>query len=323
MNALTKLSKAERLLAEASSVDDVPDLAKLIDYAEAARTYAERTRLGTKSINHCSKIKILAEVKMAEIVERGRAANQIAQQGRPTKTLDLPTLNDLGIKRPQLSEANKIRSHFAPGGVEAAFASANDADRELPRAELLRQARRKAVVEKYEERKAAAVENLDGTFDVVYADPPWRYDNTGVRGAVVEQYPTMATDDICTIKVPAAKAASLFLWVTNPLLEDGLRVLSAWGFRYVTNLVWVKNVPTGAPFYVNGKHELLLLGVRGKGNVPTGEKPLSVVAADRTEHSRKPDEFYALIERMYPGLRYLEMFQRRQRDGWTGWGNDA
>jgi N6-adenosine-specific RNA methylase IME4 len=179
--------------------------------------------------------------------------------------------------------------------------------------------------QRYAGRKAAALKDVDGRFDVICADPPWQYNNSGVRGAVADQYPTMSIDELRALPVAqrAAKSSVLFMWVTNPLLEDGLAVMRSWGFAYKTNLVWVKKRPTGAPFYVNGSHELVLLGVRGGGMLPDGKKPISVFDGENDEHSRKPECFYGIVEAMYPGLRYLELFARRPRDGWKAWGNDA
>lgn len=325
MNALARISQAEKLLATAA-LKDVPHVARLVDYAEAARIYAKQMKLGTASANHATQIKLLAEVKLAELVDQGQRQGKIATKvngKRGVRSPDTKTLPELDVDKRRLAEARQLAKRIGEKEIRKRVAEATTADREVTRDSLLREVRRAHVEAKYSERQAAAIEDIDGCFDVILADPPWRYGNTGVRGSIVEQYPTMTTDALCGLAVPAAEAAVLFLWVTNPLLLDGLRVLEAWGFRYVTNLVWIKNVPTGAPFYVNGKHELLLMGVRGTGNVPIGEKPISVVVADRREHSQKPDEVYALIERMYPGLRYLEMFARRPRKGWRAWGNDA
>jgi N6-adenosine-specific RNA methylase IME4 len=51
-------------------------------------------------------------------------------------------------------------------------------------------------------------------------------------------------------------------------------------------------------------------------------RPPSVIAAPRREHSRKPDEAYEMIERMYPELPKIELFARKARAGWAAWGNE-
>jgi N6-adenosine-specific RNA methylase IME4 len=159
----------------------------------------------------------------------------------------------------------------------------------------------------------------EGVFNVIYADPPWEY-YLPLRGSPDMHYPTMPTEEICRLKVPAAEDAVLFLWATNPKLEDALRVMREWGFQYRTNMAWVK--PTiGTGYYFRGQHELLLLGVRGKMGPPAEEdRPPSVLVAETREHSRKPEVVYEIIEKMYPQGRYLELFARSRRRGWVSWG---
>jgi len=159
-----------------------------------------------------------------------------------------------------------------------------------------------------------------GQFDVLYADPPWKYKYVALDGNAETQYATMQLEDICKLEIPSAKDAILFLWATNPLLEDAFEVMRAWGFTYKTNIVWVKS-GLGIGHYVRGDHELLLIGK--KGNIPppiTKNRPSSVVKAPKNRHSKKPIELYALIERMYPNRKYLELFAREKRQGWRSWG---
>lgn len=164
-----------------------------------------------------------------------------------------------------------------------------------------------------------------GPFPVLYADPPWRYEHSEspeVR-KVENQYPTMTLDEIKAIDVPAADDSVLFLWVTSPKLAEGLEVMTAWGFTYRTSMVWVKD-RLGMGYYARQQHEFLLIGRRGSMRAPDPEdRPASVVTAPRGEHSAKPEVFYELIEQMYPLAERCEMFQRRPRDGWAGWGNQA
>jgi N6-adenosine-specific RNA methylase IME4 len=165
-----------------------------------------------------------------------------------------------------------------------------------------------------------------GKYDIIYADPPWEYQNTGVAGAASEQYATMPISELVKMQVgeKIGKDAVLFLWVTNPLLEECFPVISAWGFKYKTNFCWRKmNRTSGVGFYVRGVHELLLICTRGS-MLPV-QTPLSVIACSAREHSRKPDEVYGIIERMYPQGKYLELFARKAkpRKKWTFWGAEA
>jgi N6-adenosine-specific RNA methylase IME4 len=98
-----------------------------------------------------------------------------------------------------------------------------------------------------------------------------------------------------------------------------LKVLDDWGFTYKTHIVWVKHAP-GLGYWVRNRHELLIIAARGNMRSPAE----GVIDARRREHSRKPDEAHALIERMYPELPKIELFARGEaRPGWVTWGNEA
>lgn len=162
----------------------------------------------------------------------------------------------------------------------------------------------------------------EGTFNVIYADPPWTYYKR-LRGSPDKHYPTLSTEEICDLEVPSAEDAVLFLWATNPLLEDALEVMDAWGFTYKTNFVWIKD-RMGTGTYVRGQHELLLIGVKGNIHPPLEHnRQSSVILAPRKGHSEKPATFYDVIETMYPKGKYLELFARQTRKDWASWGNEV
>lgn len=179
--------------------------------------------------------------------------------------------------------------------------------------------------------KVIQVAQVTDTYPVIYADPPWQYDHqaTPKIRAIENHYETQSLDWICNFDMNGRRIAELatadavlFMWVTNPKLKDGFAVLEAWGFEYVTNLVWVKD-RIGQGYYGRSQHELLLIGKRG--TIPVAlpsDRPASVIFAPRGEHSAKPHELYEVIERMYPEYRKLELFSRVNRSGWDGWGND-
>jgi N6-adenosine-specific RNA methylase IME4 len=164
----------------------------------------------------------------------------------------------------------------------------------------------------------------EGPFDLIYADPPWQLGRPDGRHAPENHYPTMALEEIKALAVPAAKEAVLFLWAVNCLLPEALEVIDAWGFSYLTNLVWVKP-SIGLGVWTRNRHELLLLARRGGISPPYADLlPDSVIEAARTRHSEKPACVYELIERAYPHLSKLELFARGEpRPGWAAWGNEA
>ncbi|WP_199031444.1 MT-A70 family methyltransferase [Ralstonia sp. ASV6] len=174
-----------------------------------------------------------------------------------------------------------------------------------------------------------------GGFSTVLADPPWRFSNRTGKVAPehrrLDRYSTMSLDAIMSLDVEGvlAPSAHLYLWVPNALLPDGLRVMEAWGFRYVSNVVWAKRRKDGGPdgrgvgFYFRNVTELLLFGVRGSmRTLAPGRSQVNMIETRKREHSRKPDEQYRLIEACSPGA-YLEMFARHARPGWTVWGDES
>lgn len=165
------------------------------------------------------------------------------------------------------------------------------------------------------------------TYNVILADPPWEYSNTGLNGAAATHYDTMSINELSRlldrIGLTVADNAVLFLWVTNPLLEESFTLIKEWGFRYKTNIVWVKD-RIGTGFYVRGIHEMLLICIKGSFTpINTNQTPpiTSALHAPTQEHSRKPDRVYEIIESLYPGCNYIELFARRQRPGWDSWGD--
>ncbi len=199
-------------------------------------------------------------------------------------------------------------------------------DTPLDRPMTLGDLRHEVRTQERAERRAEVREAVlpPGIYRVFYADPPWEYNNSGFVTSAAQQYDTMPTDAICEMEIAphAADNAVLFMWATNPLLPDALRVMEAWGFEYKTNMVWVKP-KTIAGFYVRGQHELLLIGVRGSMLPEITPLPPSVIQAPVSVHSAKPHEVYDTIEAMYPHGPYLELFARNRHDGWEAFGNEV
>ena len=174
-------------------------------------------------------------------------------------------------------------------------------------------------------------------YRTILADPPWNVSGgkNGKGGwsksaSPDVHYPLMKTSEIMAFPVGdlAKPDAHLYLWVTNGMLPDGLRVMEAWGFRYVNNICWGKTSGYGLGQYWRGEHELCLFGVRG--NIPYARDPQtgkrkqarSLVLAARGKHSEKPDEVRRRIEIVSKGP-YLELFARKKVPGWDVWGNEV
>lgn len=178
------------------------------------------------------------------------------------------------------------------------------------------------------------LEKTHQRYATILADPPWQFQNRTGKVAPEHRrllrYPTMELQEIMDLPVGklAAATSHLYLWVPNALLPQGLLVMEAWGFTYKSNLVWYKVRKDGGPdgrgvgFYFRNVTELILFGVRGSmRTLQPGRRQVNILATQKREHSRKPDEIYDLVEECSPGP-YLELFARFRRNGWDQWGNE-
>jgi len=161
-------------------------------------------------------------------------------------------------------------------------------------------------------------------FDIVLADPPWRYAFSRSANRKIERhYDTLTIDRIRELAVPSSKDCVLFLWATSPKLPDAMSVLEAWGFTYKTSAVWDK-VRIGMGYWFRGQHELLLVGTKGSPSPPQASvRVSSVFRSARQAHSQKPTEVQDWIDRAYPDKTKVELFARCRRPGWSAWGNEV
>lgn len=177
--------------------------------------------------------------------------------------------------------------------------------------------------------------DTDKKYNIIYADPPWEYKESGSGNRVVKShYSTMNIEDIK--KLPIQKIANdisiLFMWVTFPRLEQGLEVIKAWGYQYYgLGFDWVKTSKNGKPtwgmgYYTRQNTEICLIGVKkekAKRIKPLARDVLSVIHSERREHSRKPDEVREKIVRICGDVPRIELFARQYADGWDCWGNEV
>lgn len=174
-----------------------------------------------------------------------------------------------------------------------------------------------------------------GPFSTILADPPWRFSNRTGKMAPEHRrllrYPTMEMEEIYDLPVGniAADRAHLYLWVPNALLKEGLETMRRWGFVYKTNFVWYKIRKDGGPdgrgvgFYFRNVTELVLFGTKGSmRTLSPGRRQVNILSTRKREHSRKPDEFYSIVEACSPAP-YIELFARHPRVGWKQWGNES
>lgn len=170
-------------------------------------------------------------------------------------------------------------------------------------------------------------------YGVILADPPWNYANAGCRGAAENHYSTMTVADICALPIGdlAASDCVLLEWCTWPQLQEGLQVMAAWGFTYITGFPWIKvtdvsktlwgeltfEVPYGIGFWARGCTEFVLIGRRGNPKPPSDG--FIGLLSPNLYHSRKPESLHHYAMSL-PGP-YVELFARRPYPGWDTWGN--
>lgn len=189
---------------------------------------------------------------------------------------------------------------------------------EVPLNRALAAAKKAAVIEQIEAKPAPLP---TGQHHVIAIDPPWPYDtraeNRDVRGTV--DYPDMSIEEICALPVAtlAEDDCILWLWTTNAFMRPAFTCLDAWGFAEKTILTWDKE-KIGTGHWLRNVTEHCIIAVRGRPLVKLSNQS-TILRAPRREHSRKPDEFYELVEKLCPGSK-LEMFARQARPGWNAWG---
>lgn len=261
-----------------------------------------------------------------------RAADRRAEtQGRPSKlAANLPPVSEprearqeaatlVGVGARYVSEAKAI-------ATEAPELLAGMRDGSLTMQDAKRQVRQRQISE-------APPLPASGRYRVLYADPPWKYNDalaiskTGLGegyGPADAHYPQMTIDELCAMPVRdmAEDNAVLFLWVTSPLLEASFDVVRAWGFKYKSSFVWDK-IKHNMGHYNSVRHELLLVCTRGSCTPDVARLFDSVQSIERAGHSEKPQEFRTIIDTIYPNGARIELFARATHDGWEGWGNQC
>lgn len=232
-----------------------------------------------------------------------------------------------GTSKPLPPDISKKESHYAQTiaknqtVVEEVKARARKQERIPTSQEVYREIKKR---ERNEHQASLHSPELpSGKFSVLYADPPWSYDNVGFDQSAASQYATMSQQELCELPIKdlCAETAVLFLWATSPLLPEALEVMGAWGFKYKASMVWVKDKGPGIGWFVYTRHEILLIGTKGETFHPL-QKPISCINAKVGKHSSKPNEFYGIIETMYEGKK-IELFSRNKREGWESWGNEV
>jgi N6-adenosine-specific RNA methylase IME4/ParB-like chromosome segregation protein Spo0J len=269
---------------------------------------ADLLNVGKRSVERAKEVRERGASELQEAVERGQVSVSAAADiaSRPQDEQRKIVVRG---EREILDAAKQIRA-------ERAFAK---------RAEKLAETSQLA-------KRNKALPAGERKYSVIYADPPWSFavwSGAGKDRAAENHYPTMSQTEIEALPVGslAADDCALFLWCVMPQLPEALRVIESWGFSYKTcAFVWVKRtreekLATGMGYWTRANAELCLLATRGSPQRLNADVH-QVVESPRLEHSEKPEEVAARIQRLVPGP-YIELFARKNRHGWDAWGNQA
>ena len=163
----------------------------------------------------------------------------------------------------------------------------------------------------------------EGEFEVIVVDPPWPYDTqyspTNWAGRAGCRYPAMTIEELQALELPTAKNCILWLWTTNAFMGEACDLVEAWGFQRKTILTW-KKPRLGLGHWLRNTTEHCLLAVKGSPKVSLTNQS-TLLEAPAREHSRKPDEFYKMVETLCVGHR-LDYFSREKRPGWAQFGSE-
>ena len=335
MTAILKYDLACRALAEAVSMDEVKDI---IDKAEAMRIYARQAK-NTENEERAAIIRLRGKRRLGEMLIEHRELGRL-HEGRPRKRndgknepLERIKIADFGIDKKfsvDLQELARL-SDESYNHVEAKVA-ASIRESSLKGYKSAVGTEEKKIRRNQKEKLLGEHQQAlpNKKFGVVVADPEWRFEpwsrETGMDRAADNHYPTSCTEVIADRDVPSisAKDCVLFLWATIPMLPHALVVMAAWGFDYKSHYVWGKD-KQGTGYWNFEKHELLLIGTRGKIPCPApGTQKESLRMSRRLKHSQKPEMFLEMIESWYPTLPKIELNRRGPaRKGWAAWGNES
>lgn len=175
-------------------------------------------------------------------------------------------------------------------------------------------------------------ESVSGPYDLIMADPPWSfklYSDKGAAKSAQAKYNCMdlAAIEAMPVRELAAKDCLLWLWATNPMLPQAIKVLEAWGFTFKTAGHWSKRslvtgkLAFGTGYVLRSAGEPFLIGTIGKPKTTRAVR--SVIEGPRRKHSQKPEEAFEAARQLMPEARRLELFSRQSRDGWDTWGDEA
>jgi hypothetical protein len=306
---MVTLDSIREMLAECTDTEKVCGLR---DKAEAIRYLLKTAGTHLEFLNRAAETKLRCERRI------GCLLSEFCPSGGDRKSEDRDhgtSMEELGIT-PRQSSCWRYESLLPEEEFVRYVQKANEEGRELTSQGLLRLARLYAPVavsggngKEPFNRLISGLKNLtrqQKRFATIYADPPWCLGKTEI---------TRLPKRLCNLPVKqlVAQQAHLHLWVPVELLEAGLTVLRAWGFRYQSMLVRHK-APLDYGDYWRQEHDLLLLGVRGRLAFRDSSLPSWLDGWHRSP-TDSDHEVCAFIARVSPAP-YLDLFATTVATDW-------
>jgi len=168
-------------------------------------------------------------------------------------------------------------------------------------------------------------------YNIIYADPPWHYNDKGSWSGAERNYRVMKPLDIAALPVRdiAADDCVLFMWITMPQLPIAFTIIDIWGFEYKTcAFTWVKRNKIADTFFwgmgnwTRANAELCLLAIKGKPKRESA-RVHSVIYSPIQKHSRKPAETRDRIVELCGDVPRIELFATERVKGWDAWGDEV
>lgn len=238
-----------------------------------------------------------------KVQEKASPEITAAVQGGEISVSDAASIADLPREKQQDALANVQLGH-----AKNLKAAARQADIEDQRAGIV----------------SGKIKLPDGLFEVISIDPPWPYGDQGsydpAGNRAPNPYPEMSLDEIAALEIPAADDCVLWLWTTHKFMRHAFPLIDSWGFQERAILTWCKD-RMGLGRWLRSQSEFCIMATKGKPTISLTNQT-TVLKGPMREHSRKPDEFYALVDSLCVG-RKLDFFSREFRENWSQLGNDT
>jgi len=285
-----------------------------------------------KNRRNLSKYELIAKALMFEdwLVEKARERMLIGKKIDPTPTL---AEGEKGETRDQIAKYADS-SHGTVDKVKAIEAKAPEEIKQKLKkqeisinkayGEIKKEEKRTEVLTQLNDIKANEIKKIKGLYDVIVIDPPWpikKIERDIASNQVEFDYPTMTIEEIEQINISYTDNCHIWLWTTHKFLPIAFNLLQKWDLKYICTFVWHKNggfQPFDLPQY---NCEFCLYARKGTPFFVDLKDFFTCFNAPRTKHSEKPEQFYEIVRRVTAGRR-LDMFNRRNIDGFDGWGNE-